>query len=195
MVATSTQRDTKTYTAADYLELEETASVRHEYRNGDIIEMTGGTPNHNELIRALTVLLSLSLAGKPYRLFLADQRLWVPQANLYTYPDIMVLPTPIELQEGRKDTVINPVFIAEVLSNSTRNYDRSEKFVAYRTIPSFNEYLLVDQSKLSVEHHLKQNSNQWLMTEYEDPEQSVILESLGVDLKLKDLYQNLDVSS
>ncbi|WP_159790407.1 Uma2 family endonuclease [Sodalinema gerasimenkoae] len=191
MIVTSTQ----TYSPADYLELEEIASVRHEYRNGDIIEMTGGTPNHNELIRVLTVILSLSLAGKPYRLFLADQRLWVPQANLYTYPDILVLPTPIELQERRKDTILNPVFIAEVLSDSTRNDDRSEKFAAYRTIPSFREYLLIDQSKMYVEQHLKQNSNQWLMTEYQDPEQNVVLESLGVDLKLKDLYQNLDVSS
>ncbi|USR91029.1 Uma2 family endonuclease [Phormidium yuhuli AB48] len=191
MIVTSTQP----YSPADYLELEEIASVRREYRNGEIIEMTGGTPNHNELIRALTVILSLSLAGKPYRLFLADQRLWVPQANLYTYPDILVLPTPIELQEGRKDTVLNPVFIAEVLSDSTRNYDRSEKFAAYRTIPGFKEYLLVEQSNMYVEQHLKQNSNQWLMTEYQDPEQSVILESLGVELKLKELYQNLDFSS
>ncbi|MCC5897213.1 MAG: Uma2 family endonuclease [Phormidium sp. BM_Day4_Bin.17] len=192
MVATSTQNDTQTYTAAEYLELEENASVRHEYRNGEIVEMTGETPNHNELIRALTVLLSLALAGKPYRLFLADQRLWLPQANLYTYPDIMVLPTPIELQEGRKDTVINPVFIAEVLSDSTRNYDLSEKFAAYRTIPTFREYLLIDQSKLYVEQHLKQSSNQWLMTEYKDLEQPVTLGSVGVELSLKELYQNID---
>jgi Uma2 family endonuclease len=188
MVVTSTQ----THTAAEYLELEENASVRHEYRNGEIVEMTGGTPNHNELIRALTVLLSLALAGKPYRLFLADQRLWLPQANLYTYPDIMVLPTPIELQQGRKDTVINPVFIAEVLSDSTRNYDLSEKFAAYRTIPTFREYLLIDQSKLYVEQHLKQSSNQWLMTEYQDPEQPVVLESLDIQLSLNNLYQNID---
>ena len=188
MVVTSMQ----THTAAEYLELEENASVRHEYRNGEIVEMTGGTPNHNELIRALTVLLSLALAGKHYRLFLADQRLWLPQANLYTYPDIMVLPTPIELQQGRKDTVINPVFIAEVLSDSTRNYDLSEKFAAYRTIPTFREYLLIDQSKLYVEQHLKQSSNQWLMTEYQDPEQPVVLESLDIQLSLNNLYQNID---
>jgi Uma2 family endonuclease len=188
MVITSTQ----THTAADYLELEETASVRHEYRNGDIVEMPGGTVNHNKLTLRLIFLLMQNLQGDRYEVLGTDVRLWVGDRNFYTYPDVMVVSKPVALQENRQDTVTNPVFIAEVLSDSTRNYDRSEKFAAYRTIPGFNEYLLVDQSKLSVEHHLKQNSNQWLMTEYQDPEQSVVLESLGVDLKLKDFYQNLD---
>ena len=99
--------------------------------------MTGGTPDHNDIAGNLYILLKLALKGKAYRTFYVDQRLWIPAVNLYTYPDVMVLQKPIELQTERKDTVINPCFIVEVLSKSTQNYDRSEKFAAYRTIPSF----------------------------------------------------------
>lgn len=112
--------------------------------------MTGGTPNHNEIASNLVALLKATLKQKPYRVFILDQRLWIPGANLYTYPDVMVVPKPLTLQPGRKDTVMNPSLIAAVLSPSTPNYDpcgickaaRSEKFVAYRTIPTFQEYLL-----------------------------------------------------
>lgn len=81
----------------------------------------------------------------------------------------MVVPQPIELQTGRKDTVVNPCFIAEVLSKSTQNYDRSEKFIAYRSIPTFQEYLLIDQYRIHVEHHVKTAPHQWLFSEYDDP--------------------------
>ncbi|MCC5897214.1 MAG: Uma2 family endonuclease [Phormidium sp. BM_Day4_Bin.17] len=187
MVVTSTQ----TYTAAEYLELEENASVRHEYRNGEIVEMPGGTVNHNKLTLSLIFLLMQNLQGDLYEILGTDVRLWVGDRNFYTYPDVMVVPKPIALQDNRQDTVTNPVFIAEVLSELTRNYDLSEKFAAYRTIPTFREYLLIDQSKLYVEQHLKQTSNQWLMTEYKDPEQSIFLESLGIELSLNGLYKNI----
>ncbi|MFP4319896.1 MAG: Uma2 family endonuclease [Phormidium sp.] len=187
MVVTSTQ----THTAAEYLELEENASVRHEYRNGEIVEMPGGTVNHNKLTLSLIFLLMQNVQGDLYEVLGTDVRLWVGDRNFYTYPDVMVVPKPIALQDNRQDTVTNPVFIAEVLSESTRNYDLSEKFAAYRTIPTFREYLLIDQSKRYVEQHLKQSSNQWLMTEYKDPEQSIFLESLGVELSLHSLYKNI----
>ncbi len=187
MVVTSTQ----THTAAEYLELEENASVRHEYRNGEIVEMPGGTVNHNKLTLSLIFLLMQNVQGDLYEVLGTDVRLWVGDRNFYTYPDVMVVPQPIALQDNRQDTVTNPVFIAEVLSESTRNYDLSEKFEAYRTIPTFREYLLIDQSKMYVEQHLKQSSNQWLMTEYTDPEQFIFLDSLGIELSLNGLYKNI----
>lgn len=163
------QPETKQYTIDEYLEVEITSEIRSEYCDGEIIPMTGGTPNHNDIAGNLYILLKSALKGKDYRTFYADQRLWIPSVSLYTYPDVMVLPKPLELQTGRKDTVVNPCFIAEVLSKSTQNYDRGEKFVAYRTISTFQEYLLIDQYRTHVEHHIKTAPHQWLFSEYDDP--------------------------
>jgi Uma2 family endonuclease len=189
---TIAQTKERIYTAQEYLELEIASETRNEYRNGEIIEMTGGTPNHNELTSNLIVFLKTALKGEPYRVFITDQRLWIPAANLYTYPDIMVVPKPIELQTGRKDTVTNPCFIAEVLSKSTQNYDRSEKFVAYRTIPSFGEYLLLSQYQVRVEHYVKTAPDRWLLSEYSDPNTILTLSSFDLQLSIADLYENID---
>jgi len=183
------------YTAEEYLELELAAETRSEYRNGDIIPMTGGTPNHNDISGNLYILLKSALKGKDYRIFYADQRLRIPAVNLYTYPDVMVVPKPLELQTGRRDTVVNPCFIAEVLSKSTQNYDRSEKFAAYRTIPTFQEYLLVDQHRVHVEHHVKTAVNQWLFSEYDDPSVILSFKAFEVQIQIADLYENIDFTS
>jgi Uma2 family endonuclease len=189
---TIAQTKERIYTAEEYLELEIASETRNEYRNGEIIPMTGGTPNHNDLASNLLVSIKTALKGKLYRVFIADQRLWIPAANLHTYPDVMVVPKPIELQTGRKDTVTNPCFIAEVLSKSTQNYDRSEKFVAYRTIPSFGEYLLISQYTVRVEHYVKTAPDRWLLSEYTDPTTILTLNSFDLQLEIADLYENID---
>lgn len=186
------QPETKRYTTEEYLELELASDIRNEYRDGEIIPMTGGTPNHNDIAGNLYIALKTSLRGKNYRVFYVDQRLWIPDAALYTYPDVMVLPKPIELQTGRKDTVVNPCFIAEVLSKSTQNYDRGEKFVAYRTIPSFQEYLLIDQYKIHVEHHVKTGVNQWLFSEYDDSSVTLSFNTLDCQVQIADLYETIE---
>ncbi|WP_205370049.1 Uma2 family endonuclease [Thermoleptolyngbya sp. PKUAC-SCTB121] len=188
------QTETKRYTAEEYLELEVASETRNEYRDGEIVPMMGGTPNHNDIAGNLYILLKSALKGKDYRIFYADQQLWIPGASLYTYPDVMVLPKPLELQAGRKDTVMNPCFIAEVLSKSTRSYDRSDKFAAYRTISSFQEYLLIDQDEIHVEHHVKVAENQWLFSEYKDPEFNLSLRTLDLQIQIADLYENIEFS-
>ena len=105
----------------------------------------------------------------------------------------MVLKQPIQLQEGRTDTVMNPCLIAEVPPKSTKNYDRSEKFVAYRTIKTFQEYLLLDQYKIHVEHYVKTSVNQWLLSEYTDPEVILNLSSVNVRLEIADLDENIEL--
>jgi Uma2 family endonuclease len=189
---TIAQTKERIYTPEEYLELEIASETRNEYRNGEIVPMTGGTPNHNDLASNLLVSIKTALKGKPYRVFIADQRLWIPAANLHTYPDVMVVTKPIELQTGRKDTVTNPCFIAEVLSKSTQNYDRSEKFVAYRTIPSFGEYLLISQYTIRVEHYVKTAPDRWLLSEYTDPTTILTLNSFDLQLEIADLYENID---
>jgi len=180
------------YTPEEYFELELASETRSEYRNGEIIPMTGGTPNHNEIAINLASLLKVALRGQSYRIFATDQRLWIPTVNLHTYPDVMVVEKPMQLQAGRKDTVINPCFIAEVLSKSTRNYDRSEKFVSYRTIETLREYLLIDQYNFHVEHYIKTSDRQWLFSEYNDPALSLSCDVFQCQIKICDLYENID---
>ena len=187
MTATTLQR--KTYTAEEYLALETESPIRHEFRNGKIVERAGGTPEHNEIATMLSFLMMTTLRKQPYSIFVADQRLWLPDANLHTYPDVMVTPKPPELKSGRNDTVINPILIAEVLSKSTQGYDRGDKFQAYRTSETFQEYVLVDQYRPYVEHYVKQAADQWLLTTYSGLETSFTLASVGVDIKLAELYE------
>ena len=182
----------KPYTAEEYLALEVESELRHEYRAGEIAAFTGGTPAHNRLSSALNALLWFGLRKQPYAVYVTDQRLWIPAADLYTYPDIMVLPEPSELKPGRKDTVTNPVFIAEVLSRSTQSYDRGDKFFYYRTLETFQEYVLIDQYRPFVEHHVRQSEHRWLLTEYRGLETSFSLVSLPIELSLGDLYEGVD---
>ena len=187
-----TQLAKKTYTIDEYLELEIASETRNEYRNGEIIPITGGTPNHNDISGNLYLLLKPLLKAKGFRVFHVDQRLWIPDIKIHTYPDVMVAPKPLEMQDGRKDTITNPCFIAEVLSKSTQNYDRSEKFANYRTINTFQEYLLIDQYSVHVEHHVKTAVNQWLFSEYDDPTVTISLKFADVHIQIADLYDNID---
>lgn len=189
------QIEKQTHAIEEYLERELVSPSRSEYRNGEIVPMTGGTPNHNDISGNLYILLKSALKGENYRTFYADQRLWIPEANLYTYPDVMVLPKPLELQMGRTDTVVNPCFIAETLSKSTQNYDRSEKFAAYRTIPSFQEYLLIDQYRIHVEYYVKTGANQWLFSEYDEPDTVLSFSTFEFQVQVADLYDNIDLVS
>ncbi|MEG4502219.1 Uma2 family endonuclease [Microcoleus sp. F6_B4] len=186
------QVETKTYTAQEYLELEITSQDRHEFINGEIVLMAGGTPNHNEITSILNAILRVSLKGKPYSIFASDQRLWIPQLNNYTYPDVMVVAKPLELQSGRTDTITNPLLIAEVLSKGTKAYDRDEKFAAYRSIPSFQEYLLIDQYRLQVEQYSKTDANKWIFSEYSCMGDRLSLTSVAVEISLADLYENIE---
>jgi Uma2 family endonuclease len=186
------QVETKTYTAEEYLELEVNSLDRHEFINGEIILMAGGSPDHNEIALNLGGALKLALKGKPYRTFSSDQRLWVPQLNNYTYPDLIVVAKPIELQSGRTDTITNPLLIAEVLSKSTKAYDRDDKFAAYRSIPSFQEYLLIDQYRMRVEQYSKTDANKWIFSEYACAGDRLMLNSISVEVSLADLYENIE---
>jgi Uma2 family endonuclease len=181
-----------TYTPEEYLAIEISSETRHEYINGEIIPMTGGTPEHNEIASILNAILRINLRGKPYSIFIADQRLWIPEKNLYTYPDVMIVQRPIQLQIGRKDTVTNPIFIAEVLSQSTKNYDKDEKFSAYRTIPTFQEYLLIDQYSQHIEHYSKSGFNQWIFSEYNNSEDYINLTSISCKISLLEVYDDIE---
>jgi Uma2 family endonuclease len=182
------------YSPEEYLELEVASEERHEYIDGQIIPMPGGFPNHNRISVNFSAHLKFALKGKPYDVFGSDQRLWIPKKQIYTYPDVTVVAGQLELQEGRKDTITNPLLIAEVLSKSTQSYDRAGKFAAYRTIPSFQEYILIDQYSFQVEQYIKTDGNKWIFAVYEAENERLSLASVFCELSLADLYDKVEFS-
>lgn len=180
-------------TAEEYLTLELGSEKRREFWNGRIVETAVNTPEHNEIASSFFYLLKAALRKYPYSIFITDQRLWIPQANCYTYPDVMVTPRPPERQAARNDTVVNPLLVAEVLSTSTQGYDRGEKFAHYRTIETLREYVLIDQYRAQVEVYVKQEENQWLFREFSGLDARFGLEAIGVEIALAELYETLEI--
>jgi Uma2 family endonuclease len=188
----STVEPSQRYSPEEYLEMEVRSEDRHEYRDGEIVLMTDATPNHNRIARNLCTAITIGLQGRSLEVFVADQRLWIAQARLHTYPDIMVIEGALVLQSGRKDTVVNPTLIVEILSKSTQAYDRSDKFVAYRTIPGFQEYVLVDQYSQHIEHYVKISTKKWDFQEYDETDTVVPLKSIDLEVAIAYIYDKVE---
>jgi Uma2 family endonuclease len=181
----------KFYTPDEYRELEETAEFKNEYRDGEIVPMTGGTINHSRIIRNLSRALGNSIEGTAFELFHGDLRLWIPQYRRGTYPDVMAIEGDPVFTEGRNDEILNPILIVEVLSKSTKGFDREDKFRLYRSIPEFREYVLVSQYEVLVEQYIKTASNQWLFHEYEGAAATIPFTSVGVEISASDIYNKV----
>lgn len=190
------QVETKqTYSPEEYLALEILSETRNEYINGEIIPMAGGMPNHNRIVRNLCTSLTVGVRGQPYEVFVVDQRLWIPQKGIYTYPDVMVVSGDLMLQEGRKDTIVNPTLIIEVLSRSTGKYDQTEKFIFYRSLPTFQEYLLVDQYQYYVQHYVKTDIKKWGFQEYDTLEEEIEFSTVPCTIALTDIYDKINLEN
>jgi len=186
------QTQKRYYTPEEYLELEEKAEYKHEYRDGEIVPMTGGTTNHNEIAGNFYANLKFGLRGQNYRVYIGDVRLWIPRYRQYTYPDVMVIEgEPIYTGTGTT-TVMNPSLIVEVLSKSTKNYDLGDKFIFYRSIPEFKEYILIDQTKYHVMQYAKNTEAQWVLSEQESAEAVLELRSIEFQINLSDIYENVN---
>lgn len=179
------------YTSEEYLNQEETSLVKHEYINGEIIKMTGGTPNHNEICLNLATTLKSKLRGQNAKVYMTDLRLWIPSYQVYTYPDIMVIKGQPILVENRQDTITNPSLIIEVLSKSTKNYDQGDKFDYYCSLTTFQEYILVDQYQYHVKHYTKQADQQWLITTYNSQNEAFQLISFDCQIHLSEIYDDI----
>ncbi|NET68202.1 MAG: Uma2 family endonuclease [Moorea sp. SIO1G6] len=182
----------KYYSPEDYLKLEETAEYKSEYRDGEIIPMTGGTTNHNQIALNIATLFKLGLKGKQYKVYIGDVRLWIPRYRQYTYPDVMVIQgEPVYTGKGTT-TVTNPMLIVEVLSNSTKNYDQGDKFLYYRSISEFKDYILIEQSEYRLLQYNKTATNQWQFTEYESENSVISLNSLELSVSFQDIYEGVN---
>jgi Uma2 family endonuclease len=135
------------YTYADYLAHEEASNVKHEYLDGEIYAMAGGSPEHASLAVAIASSLRAQLDGKACRVFSSDLRVRVAETGLTTYPDVSVVCGPLQRDPESAETILNPKVLVEILSEGTERYDRGEKFEHYKRIPSFQEYVLVAQKE------------------------------------------------
>ncbi len=179
-------------TPEEYLERERLAEYRSEYFQGEIFAMAGGSSRHAWIAMNVGAEFRQQLKGKPCRVSASDLRLRVMPASLYTYPDVMVVCGEIEYADNRKDTILNPVVIVEVLSESTRDYDRGRKFQYYRTLPSLLEYLTVSQDEPHIEHWRRQRENHWELMEFDDLAQRIQLTSIGCILPLGEVYDKIE---
>jgi|SRR5688572_14598285 Uma2 family endonuclease len=177
------------YTFDEYLDLESSSNVKHEYLEGEIYAMAGGTPRHAALTLAVAGALLTKLRGGPCRAFSSDLRVLVSATGLATYPDVTVVCGPLETDSRSEATVTNPKFLVEVLSRGTADYDRGEKFDHYCRIPTLSAVLFVWQDELRMELRSREPDGAWSSTEYRAG-CLVPLDALGCDLSVDDVYRD-----
>lgn len=179
-------------TPEQYLEIERKAEFRSEYIDGQVFAMAGGTLNHSWIFGNAFSRLTEKLRGKSCRVAGPDLRLYIEQFRTYTYPDIVVTCGEVKIQDRHNDTIMDATAIVEILSPSTKNYDRGEKFRFYRSLPSFSEYVLLAQDAIRAEHHVRQPDGSWLFREFTNSTDELELASIGCRLSLGDIYERIE---
>lgn len=180
------------YTPEEYLTLERSCETKHEYYNGEIFAMGGASKQHVLIVTNLIGELHSELKEGPCTVYSTDLRVQVAPSGLYTYPDVIVLCDEPRFSDEQEDTLLNPALIIEVLSESTKDYDRGGKFEQYRTIESFVEYLLIAQDRPHVEHHTRQPDGTWILHETNSLEDTLQLKSVPCSLRIADIYARID---
>ncbi len=178
-------------TLEEYLEFDLNSKGRFEYFDGEISELSGGSPEHALLSTRIGHLLSRALLPKKCLVYASDLRIKVPTLPPYRYADVTALcDKPIYEEIGAIKCLVNPTLLVEVLSSSTEKFDRSEKLVGYKSIKSFRDYLLVSQTKTLVIQFTKHNEKFWFQSEYKAGE-TLKIESLGCELEVDEIYQGI----
>jgi Uma2 family endonuclease len=183
------------YTPEEYLELETVAQHKSEYIDGQIIPVAGASINHNRIALNLSTELNFAFKRQAFCVYMSNVKLWMPACQIYTYPDVMVIEGEPEYFQNRTDTILNPVVIVEVLSKGTQNYGQESKFDAYRTIPSFQEYLLIDQTQIHVKQFSKTGLKQWAFSEYDASDTAIALTKVPFQISLADLYNKVQLNT
>ncbi len=181
----------KKYTTEEYLALEEKAEFRSEFENGEIVAMAGGSLNHAQITVNLARYIGNRLSENCTSLT-TDVKVQVENYRRLYYPDVLVICGQPEFYRERNDTIINPQVIIEVLSGSTEAKDRGEKFFAYQTLESLQEYILVSQNRAVVEQFTKQADGSWRYLATIGLESIINIESLNIELTLGEIYQRIE---
>ena len=192
MSTVATYQPKRFFTAEEYFRLEEVASEKHEYRDGEIVSMAGGSNEHSLITANTIIALGSSLRGGPCRVYESNLRVRVRRHQAYTYPDLSVVcgkaGPELDPDDPTGRTYLTPRLIVEVLSPSTELYDRTKKFERYRAVPGFEEYVLISQESSHVETFFRRDDGGWSVDFATDIGASVRLRSINVELKLSDVY-------
>ena len=180
-------------TAEEYLRFEYDAEERHQFYEGEIFAMAGGSPQHSLVIANVIGALGGRLVGKPCRVYDSNLRVRIPRTTLYTYPDASVICGELQFDslDTRKHTVTNPTLLVEVLSPTTEGWDRGGKFQNYRRIDSLKEYVLVNSDTPLVETFIRQATGSWMLGAFEGLDAVAQLPSLGIELSLREIYAGI----
>jgi Uma2 family endonuclease len=182
--------DKRTWTPEEYLARERASSEKHAFYRGEVFAMAGASREHNLIVGNIVRLLGNALLDRPCESYPSDMRVRIVATGLYTYPDATALCQRPVFDDSEADTLMNPEVIFEVLSESTEAYDRGDKFDQYRSIPSFNEYVLVSQDKILVEHFVRQADSSWNLRLLRKGD-GLVIPSLGCVLAVEEMYRKV----
>ena len=180
-------------TEEQYLSFERASEIRHEFLRGEIFAMTGASESHNLASLNLATVLNSELREKPCRVYSNDLRVLAPRSRSYVYPDIVVACPPIEFQDGKRDTLLNPQVVVEVLPPSTASYDRGTKLDLYLQSESLLQYVLVNQDEPRVMSYTRQSDGvAWLMIPLTGLDAVLEFPTLGLSVPLSEIYRNVE---
>lgn len=171
--------------------MEKNSLEKHEYYQGEIFAMSGASNRHNIIASNISGNLFIALKGTSCRPFGSDMRIHIPENTLFTYPDISVICGEVKSSIEDNDTAIEPTVIFEILSPSTKNYDRGVKFMLYRNIPALKDYILVDSASVHVEHFAINKEGLWQLEEHNMLTDKIVMNSLGIELRMEDVYEDI----
>src|ERR1022692_3476130 len=180
-------------TPEEYLAAERKAPFKSEYANGEVFAMSGTSWEHVQIVRNLSRRLDEQLESGPCQVGTSEMRVRAQRGGPYYYPDVVVVCGEPRFEDNEFDTLLNPKVIFEILSPSTESYDRGKKLEMYREIESLAEYVLIRQDRVGVEHYVLQSGGHWDFSETKDPGGLVELPSIGVRLKVADIYRLVKV--
>ncbi len=177
-----------------YLETENAALEKHEYYKGEVFAMSGAKVPHNKIAFNLSGVLFNKLKGKKCQPYGSDQRIHIPSNTLFTYPDISIICGEIITLNNDEYNVLNPTVIIEVLSRSTKNYDRGEKFKLYRDISTLKEYVLVDSESIHIEVFRLNEKDHWELEEYNDVNTSLQIKAINESILISEIYEGVKMT-
>lgn len=177
------------FTVEEYLEMDRASDQKHEYYQGEIFAMSGAGLKHNIIFRNLYGKLANALEGKPCEPYGSNMRVHIPDNTLFTYSDFSIFCRDLMEDGEENDIFIQPTVLIEILSPSTRNYDRGTKFKLYRDIPTLKAYVLVDSEAISVEIFRLNESRYWQLEEYKKMDEIIQIHTIDFQLNLEELYR------
>jgi Uma2 family endonuclease len=178
-------------TVDEYLALERAGEFRHEYYAGEVFAMAGASYRHGKITGNTSAALHAAMSPNGCDVITSDLRVSTGANGLYTYPDVVVVCGKPRFLDGEMDTLLNPLILVEVLSPSTKDYDRGSKFEMYRTIASLVDYLVIAQDRPHVEHHARQAGARWVLSDVSTLDGVVNLTAVELSLPLAAIYQGV----